>query len=623
MKLVFRKITIENFFSLGNVELELNDRGYVFVKGINNNTTDNALSNGSGKSSLWEAISWCLCGETIRGGCKDVVNLNTQGGTLVTLEFDVDGISYLVMRTKEHKEYKTNLKIFVDGVDKSGKGIRDSEKLLKEYLPELTSSLIGSVIILGQGMPQRFSNNTPSGRKEVLEKLSKSDFMIQDLKDRVTARKQELNSELRTLQDKSLELNTALSIRNAALADLDKTISALNETVDYDTLIGESGQLISECKSNLLELEAVRTKANEELNKIREEGLQVYAHQEEAKSKIEEKWQRSLNEADAKVQHTKAAHILAKAEYERLSVITDICPTCKQKLPDVHKPDLTEALNNLTTAEAAYNQATEEYTTLQSFKRSELAVAQEECTIALRLLKSKEAEQTTKVTEAQVSYNECNTVFVNEQARYNRLLSDRDNHQANLTKAIDDRNNTKQLIDATNEELTAIQANINDVETRLTIINKFNTIVTRDFRGHLLLNVIEYINNKAKEYAKEIFFNDKIEFKLDGNALDISFDNKQYEMLSGGERQKVDLIVQFAIRDMMCTFLNFSSNILVVDEIFDNLDKNGCEQVINLISKQLRDISSIYIVSHHTDIAIPYDDEITVMKNANGVSYIK
>lgn len=623
MNLTFKSIKIENFFSIGNAELNLADNGYVFVKGINENATDNALSNGSGKSSVWEAISWCLCGEAIRGGCKDVVNLNTTGGALVELVFTVDDKEYRILRTKEHKEYKTNLKIYINSEDKSGKGIRDSEKLLAEYLPDLTSSLIGSVIILGQGMPKRFSNNTPAGRKEVLEKLSKSDFMIQDLKGRVTARKQTLNNELRTLQDKSLELNTALSIRNTTLTDIEATIESLNQSIDYDALIGESGELISDFEAKLNELAASRTAVNADLTKIREEGLQIYAQHDAVKIKIEEKWQDSMNEADSKAQHTRAEYILAKAEYERLSTITDICPTCKQKLPDVHKPDLTEASTKMSNAEAAYNQANEEYASLQSIKRSEIAAAQEECKMALQILNVNENKHQHRLVELDASYSECNKALTAEQARYNCLLSDRDNHQAILNKAIEDRAQTIELISFTAKELETVTSSITDVETRLTIVNKFNTIVTRDFRGHLLLNVIEYINKKAKEYANEIFFNDKIEFKLNGNALDISFDNKQYEMLSGGEKQKVDLIVQFAIRDMMCTFLNFSSNILVVDEIFDNLDKSGCEQVINLISKKLRDISSIYIVSHHTDIDIPFDSMLTLVKGANGVSYIK
>ena len=75
-------------------------------------------------------------------------------------------------------------------------------------MPDITSQLIGSVIILGQGLPFKFSSNTPSGRKEMLEKLSKSDFMIQDIKLRIDKRLTELNNKIRENEDSTLKLET-------------------------------------------------------------------------------------------------------------------------------------------------------------------------------------------------------------------------------------------------------------------------------------------------------------------------------------------------------------------------------------------------------------------------------
>ena len=157
----------------------------------------------------------------------------------------------------------------------------------------------------------------------------------------------------------------------------------------------------------------------------------------------------------------------------------------------------------------------------------------------------------------------------------------------------------------------------------LDVVNKMITIVTRDFRGFLLSNVIDYIDLKAKEYSIDIFNTDLVKFVLEGNNINIYYDGKIYENLSGGERQKIDLIIQFAMRDMLCKFLNFSSNIIVLDEIFDNLDALGCHKVLNLITNKLVDINNIFIVTHHAaDLHIPYDNEIVVVKNEAGFSGI-
>ena len=164
MKIIFNSIKIENFLSIGNAEISLKDRGYCLVNGIIKNPSDSAKSNGSGNSSIFEAIAWCLTGETIRGA-KNIVNMFTTEGALVELEFQVDQNNYKLIRSKDHSKYKTDLKIYINGEDKSGKTLTDSKKLLSNYLPDLTSSLVVSVILLGQGLPQRFTNNTPSGRK--------------------------------------------------------------------------------------------------------------------------------------------------------------------------------------------------------------------------------------------------------------------------------------------------------------------------------------------------------------------------------------------------------------------------------------------------------------------------
>ena len=181
--------------SFGHSELDIHDDGFIRVSGENMSPVDNAVSNGSGKSSLWESIVWTLTGETIRG-TKQVSNLYGEDGTYVSVEFSIDNKNYCVIRSKDHCKYKTSLQIFINGQDCSGKGIRDSEKLISQYLPDITANLLGSVIILGQGLPDRFTNNSPSGRKEVLEKLSKSDFMIDDVKSRVASRKAALTSSL-------------------------------------------------------------------------------------------------------------------------------------------------------------------------------------------------------------------------------------------------------------------------------------------------------------------------------------------------------------------------------------------------------------------------------------------
>ena len=220
----FKNIVLHHFMSYDHTEFNLDRNGYIFISGVNNNQLDNAKSNGSGKSSLFSALCWCLTGETPSNN-KKVENIYLEGETYVQVSFESNGNSYVIKRAKN----PSNLFITINGDNKSGKGIRDSEKLLCEYLPDITSSLINSVIILGQGLPKRFTNNSPSGRKEILEKLSNSDFMIEDIKERIDERKNTLETYKKDLTTTIIENQTKSKLLQD---DIDKNTEKLDKMDD-------------------------------------------------------------------------------------------------------------------------------------------------------------------------------------------------------------------------------------------------------------------------------------------------------------------------------------------------------------------------------------------------------
>jgi DNA repair exonuclease SbcCD ATPase subunit len=150
-----------------------------------------------------------------------------------------------------------------------------------------------------------------------------------------------------------------------------------------------------------------------------------------------------------------------------------------------------------------------------------------------------------------------------------------------------------------------------------------DTLIKRDFRGYLLENIIKYIDQVAKEYCNIVFGTKELNVYLDGNALDISYCGKMFDNLSGGEKQRVDLILQFALRKMLNAYLNTSSNILVLDEITDFLDKQSCKAIMKLIELELINIESVFVVSHHaTELELPIDSELKIVKNEYGISEV-
>ena len=242
--LTFKKLTLHNFGSYHHVEIDLQTRGFCLVTGQNNYIKDNALSNGSGKSFLWSALCFALTGETISGLKNNLKNILIDENKCYTeVEFIFDGDYYKIQRIVAPR---SDMKIWKNDVDISGKGITESKNKLDGTLPILTKDLIASTILIGQGMPHKFSSFTPAGRKTLLEQLTNSDFMIADVKNKISTRLKFL-TDYQTAQEKSLIANQ-VSLRNceaqlsSARTELSKIVIP-NFDVEIAALETELGQI--------------------------------------------------------------------------------------------------------------------------------------------------------------------------------------------------------------------------------------------------------------------------------------------------------------------------------------------------------------------------------------------
>ena len=611
----FESISLKNFMSFKEAYVNLNRNGYRLVEGINNNVEDSAKSNGSGKSSLFSGICWCLTGETI-SGAKEVSNIYLKGKTEVQVKFTFDSHSYTITRTRN----PSNLFIEVDGEDKSGKGIRDTQKILEEYLPQVTSSLINSVIILGQGLPQRFTNNTPSGRKEILEKLSNSDFMITDIKEKLSVRKSTLEDSRNSTNNNISELQGSISTLNTLLNMYINNLNDLSSSGDYELQIDKINLNIQKLKEDIESYETAKSETETLLNNcvLSSEKLSSEYKLEQSKLKLID-----TKELEEEITSINFDIKTTSNKISEIDSISDVCPMCGQKLHDVVKPDSTSLKEDLLVLKEKYselqvslNESNKYNIELQNSLDLEYADRQKELSTSIESLQADIINYNNSLTTN-------NSMLISESENLAKLqtkLNELENTKQHLKNEIE---NTKKCISDNTDKINDLRLAVDDISARLEIISKMNTLVKRDFRGYLLSNIIQFISTKSKYYSNKVFGTDKLDFKLDGNNILISYDNKEYELLSGGEKQKVDVIIQLSIRDMLCKYLGFSSNIIVLDEITDSLDSKGCQNIFNLISSELGDVESIYIISHHTDeLNIPCDDTITIIKDNNKISRI-
>ena len=379
----FDKIKIKNFMAIGEAEIDLSGQGFVSITGRNYTDVDNAdgnVSNGSGKSSLAEAVAWVLSGQTIRG-TKDVQNYYTKDDCSVEVWFESRENKYRICRTKGK-----SLEIYENDKDISGKGIRETQEIIEAMFPEFDAEYLGATVLIGQGMPNAFTNNTGAKRKEILERLSKSDYQIEDIKNKLTAVKDKTNKELRAEEDGLLKAETEKGMcerdkeNNLRVLALEQDIADGKKQIAELKLQAEQAEIdVQRFNAACDNLVATGRELADELNKrdkewveARNKALQtaqerVYA-KEQARAEYETVAQRKNADAEnivKNIQNEKRAReqeynnsvkavtagsALAKIsgqvdvlvqEIKRVENIKDVCPTCGRPFEGVHKPDTT------------------------------------------------------------------------------------------------------------------------------------------------------------------------------------------------------------------------------------------------------------------------------------------
>lgn len=622
MQIKFIDIKLYNFLSYREIYYKFNT-GITLVSGINNYTDDGSSSNGSGKSAIFEAILWVITGETSRG-IKDIRNIyNIDEGAYVELSLNIDNNLYFLIRSKEHKKLKTNLKIYINNEDKSGKTLKDSEKLLQVYLPDLNKQLLTSIIILSQGLPDKFSANTPSRRKEILEQLTKSDYMIEDLKNRLQNRLKIISSKIREFEDNDLQINTQQNMLNQ---QLEICKNKLNDLSNFESISSEIEftQASLDEANRLLKIDQIQLNTCIECNNINQKDLQEnILNKNNLKNIIRDLYASKIDKYTKDLNDLNSEKKLLEQQINDIDSIIDVCPTCKQKIIGVNKPDSTNIKNKLQKV-------------IANIDKLDLELRQIKDTANLEYLdKVKEIDNAINIKNTDISNTNLSIKLLEE--TISKYQNDINNYTVTIASLNEQLNNYTKNKQALEQEISNIKLNLNKLKEdklyinnkleyfkkHLSILNSINSLLTRDFRGILLSNIIDYMCSKSIYYSNYLFGTNQIQIYLDGNNIEISYLNKLYNSLSGGEKQKVDIIIQIVLRDMLSEYFDIYSNLIVLDEITDNLDNLSCQKIFDLILNISNNINSVYIISHHAkSLDIPYDNELIIIKNSQGFSEI-
>ena len=118
MSFRIKYLTVKNFMSVGNatqaVNFDRKDLTLVLGENVDLGGDDSGARNGTGKTTIINALSYALYGNALTNIRKDnLINKTNAKGMLVTIEFEVNGVDYKIERGR-----KSNvLKFYINDIE--------------------------------------------------------------------------------------------------------------------------------------------------------------------------------------------------------------------------------------------------------------------------------------------------------------------------------------------------------------------------------------------------------------------------------------------------------------------------------------------------------------------------
>jgi len=166
--MLLKKLKLKNFARFSEAELDLQDYNKALIVGIINN--DAGDSNGSGKTSLIDAIGWCVWGESKAKTVDENVKLRTTICT-VYLEFEHDGRECSISRTRDKHKGLTLINFYIDGVLSNGKTVTDTNKKIVAFLRLDYATFVNSVYLRQDDIFSFADGGTNKEGRDILEKV--------------------------------------------------------------------------------------------------------------------------------------------------------------------------------------------------------------------------------------------------------------------------------------------------------------------------------------------------------------------------------------------------------------------------------------------------------------------
>ena len=567
--------------SVGNATqgIDFDRRDLTLVLGENLDLGGDGSRNGTGKTTIINALSYSLYGNALSNIRKDnLVNKTNGKGMLVSLEFDVNGKEYKIERGRKPNV----LKFYVNheeqaATDEAQGENRETQEAIERILG-MSHDMFKHVLALNT-YTEPFLSLKANEQRTIIEQLL-GITLLSERADRI----KELNKSTKDgIQQEEMRIRAV----QEANRRIEEQIESLRKRERL--WLSKRDEDVSALKQAIADLEHIDIEVEVQSHR----DLEVY----HVKKKAIDDATRYIRQIDA--DDAKQNKRITQLKKELEDIKAHRCFACGTEIHD----------NSLDTVKAQKEKEIQE--------------------TALQLLANDTQRLEHKATLSGLGeLGTAPTVFYD-------TLEDALNHKNSLStlktnlasREIEKDPYSEQIADMQGQALQAVSYDALNELTRLQEHQDFllKLLTSKDsfVRKKIIDQNLAYLNQRLTHYLDRIglphtvkFMND-LSVSIEELGRELDFDN-----LSRGERNRLILSMSWAFRDVWES-LYHPINLLFIDELMDNgLDTQGVENGLALLKKMSRERhKSIWLVSHKDELAGRVENILKVIKENGFTQY--
>ena len=568
--IIFEKIRWKNFLSTGNQFIDVNFKTTDEARFAKNSTTLIVGTNGAGKSTILDALTFSLFNKPFRKISKpQLVNTVNEKDCVVEVEFSVGLTSWKIIRG-----IKPNIfEVWRDGnlLDQSASAV-DQQKWFEQNILKMNYKSFTQIVILGSSTFVPFMQLTAANRREVIEDLL--DIKIFSSMNNIIKEKiRGVKEELKVFELKKESLTDKVNMQKEFIEEIE---------VRGNENIGKKKEKITQL---LQESDGYRFRNVETENEVAD----LIKEQEKVTGATDKL--RKFSGLKGKISN-KVATITKEHKFftENLT-----CPTCTQPIEEEFRINkIDDAQTKAKELQSGYKELEEAIKTEEERERHFTALSKE----------------ITKLTHG-ISKN--NT----EIAGCQRQIGDLESEIQTITEQLANRNTEHDKLETFKDNL---KTTYNELSSRKDTVNYYNfsygLLKDGGVKSKIIKKYLPLINQQVNRYLQKMDF--YINFKLDEEFNETVqspiHEDFSYASFSEGEKMRIDLALLFTWREVARMKNSVNTNLLIMDEVFDSsLDGMGTEEFLKIIRFVIKD-TNIFVITHKPDMHDKFESMIRFEK---------